>query len=387
MKEQFLKFSFFMMPIHQPKENPSLAFDRDIKLVNFADMLGFDEFFIGEHHSGGWENMPCPEMALAKASATAKRIKLGTSVINLPFHHPYHVAERIVFLDHLTMGRAMLGVGPSSLISDKRLFRINPDVMWDMMQESLEIIINLLDKSEPFDFDGKFWKLKDIALQLHSFQKPRIPICIATAGSEETLDLAGKHGCVLFSMAGKSREGKLSFSDQWSRVEKSALQHGTSVSRDNWRVVTSVYLSENRQKAWDEVEEGIAREMNYFKTIGFKSAYEDYSGQPFDKITPRIGAKNRRWIIGTPDDAIGAIEEFIKETGGFGGFMMTTHEWTSEENIRHSIDLFARYVMPHFRNHTSQHISSWNRLQQDFQNKKSPDFDSNLGFENVSSNN
>ena len=155
-----MKFSFFMMPIHQPKESPSLAFDRDIRLVNFADMLGFDEFFIGEHHSGGWETIPCPEMALAKASATAKRIKLGTSVINLPFHHPYHVAERIVFLDHLSMGRAMLGIGPSSLISDKRLFRINPNVMWNMMEESLEIILNLFEKSDPFDFDGKFIKQK-----------------------------------------------------------------------------------------------------------------------------------------------------------------------------------------------------------------------------------
>ena len=372
-----------MMPIHQPKESPSLAFDRDIRLVNFADMLGFDEFFIGEHHSGGWETIPCPEMALAKASATAKRIKLGTSVINLPFHHPYHVAERIVFLDHLSMGRAMLGIGPSSLISDKRLFRINPNVMWNMMEESLEIILNLFEKSDPFDFDGKFWKLKNIALQLHSFQKPTIPICIATAGSEETLNLAGKHGCILFSMAGKTKDGKLSFSEQWSRVEESALKHGTSVSRENWRVVTSVYLSESRQKAWDEVEEGIAREMNYFKTIGFKSAYEDYSGQPFEEITPKIGAKNRRWIIGTADDAIVAIEQFIKETGGFGGFMMTTHEWTSEENIRHSIDLFARYVIPYFRNHTSLHISSWNRLQNDYENENPPDFDTNNGFGSI----
>ena len=92
-----MKFSVFMMPLHHPSENPSLAFDRDIELIRYADELGYDEFFIGEHHSGGWETMPVPEMALAKASAHAHRIRLGTSVISVPFHHPFHVAERMAF--------------------------------------------------------------------------------------------------------------------------------------------------------------------------------------------------------------------------------------------------------------------------------------------------
>ena len=55
-----MKFSLFMMPLHHPSESPSLAFDRDISLIHFADELGYDECFIGEHHSGGWETMPAP---------------------------------------------------------------------------------------------------------------------------------------------------------------------------------------------------------------------------------------------------------------------------------------------------------------------------------------
>ena len=64
-----MNFSFFMMPLHVPGDNPSLAFQRDIELIAYVDHLGFDEFWIGEHHSAGWETMPSPEMALAKASA------------------------------------------------------------------------------------------------------------------------------------------------------------------------------------------------------------------------------------------------------------------------------------------------------------------------------
>ena len=75
-----MKFAFFMMPLHTPNENPSLAFERDIDMINYAEKLGFDEYFIGEHHSAAWETMPMPEMVLAKASATATRITLGTGV-------------------------------------------------------------------------------------------------------------------------------------------------------------------------------------------------------------------------------------------------------------------------------------------------------------------
>src|SRR2546428_13062932 len=116
-----MKFSFFMMPLHQPSENPALAFDRDISLIHYADALDFDEFFIGEHHSGGWETMPSPEMALAKAGAHAQRIRLGTSVLSLLFYHPFHVAKRSAFLDHLTRGGATLGIGTCTLISQQKV--------------------------------------------------------------------------------------------------------------------------------------------------------------------------------------------------------------------------------------------------------------------------
>lgn len=109
-----MKYAFFMMPLHLPTENPALAFQRDIDLINLADDLGYDEFFIGEHHSAGWETIASPEMVLAKASASAATIKLGTAVTSLPFHHPFNVAERFVLLDHLTRGRAILGVAQAA---------------------------------------------------------------------------------------------------------------------------------------------------------------------------------------------------------------------------------------------------------------------------------
>jgi len=359
-----VRFSFFMMPIHQPAEHPTLAFDRDISLIEFTDALDFDEFFIGEHHSGGWENMPAPEMALAKASARAHRIRLGTSVIGLPFHHPFHVAERMAFLDHLTRGRAILGVGPSNLVTDKKLFQVPPDLTHEMMVESVDIIVRLLESEEPIDYEGRFWSLRDMRLQFRSYQQPRMPLAIATSGSRKGLELAGKYGMILMSMAGKNRGQNPSHAEQWTILEQTAAENGIQASRENWRMATSVYLAETREEAWADVEEGIMRETEYFWTIGVRAQYEEYPGQPFSEVTPRSAADRRNWIIGTPDDAIAAIERMQEETGGFGGLMLTTHEWTSPEKTRRSLELFARHVMPHFKGFTRGFHDEWRRLKE-----------------------
>lgn len=358
-----MKFSFFMMPVHHPKENPALTFQRDIGLIHLADELGFDEFMIGEHHSGGWETMPVPEMALAMAAVNAKRIRLGTSVVNLPYHHPFHVAERIAFLDHLTQGRAILGIGPSNLISDKKLFAIPQDKLYPMMAEATEVIVRFLESPEPFSHHGKFWQFDNMRLQLRSYQQPRLPLAIAsTSGSEETLDLAARHGMIFMSSVGKGRPQPLA--DNWARLEAAAVRYGKPASRDNWRIATAMYLAETREAAWADVEAGIIRETEYFCGAGLKFIYETYPGQPFAEFTPQSCADRRDWVIGTPDDAIAWLERKQRETGGFGGLMLTTHEWADPAKLRRSIELFARFVMPHFRGHTLALQDEWRRMRE-----------------------
>ncbi len=360
-----MKFSFFMMPLHHPSENPSLAFQRDVDLIEYADSLDFDEFFIGEHHSGGWETIPAPEMALAMAAARAKRIRLGTSVLSVPFHHPFHLAERMAFLDQLTMGRAILGVGPSNLVSDIKLFDVPPGDLRPMLRESVDIIVRLLESPEPFDYEGRFWKLRNVRLQVRPYQRPRMPLAVASAGSRGTIDMAARYGMILFSSGGKKVMNNLALSEQWPFMEECAQRHGTQVSRENWRITTQVHLAETREQAWADVEEYALRDMNYFMDIGLKPAYETYPDQPRSEITVRGAAEQRYWIIGTPEDAIAIIERIQEETGGFGGLMLTTHEWGGEQKTRASLELFARYVMPHFRGHTQDLKSEWRRLRED----------------------
>src|SRR5258706_306132 len=91
-----LKFGAFLAPHHPLGEHPTLMLRRDLALASQLDELGFDEFWVGEHHSSGWETIASPEMFLAVAGERTARIKLGTGVVSLPYHHPFNVAQRIV---------------------------------------------------------------------------------------------------------------------------------------------------------------------------------------------------------------------------------------------------------------------------------------------------
>ena len=108
MPGQKMRFGAFIAPFHPLNENPTLALERDIELVQWMDKLGYDEAWIGEHHSAGYELIASPELFIATVAERTRNIKLGTGVSSLPYHHPLMLADRINQLDHITRGRVML---------------------------------------------------------------------------------------------------------------------------------------------------------------------------------------------------------------------------------------------------------------------------------------
>ena len=114
-----MKFGFFMMPIHIPTESPVLSFDRDLEMIQWAEDMDYDEFYVGEHHTAAWEPIPCPEMFLAKASAFTKNIKLNMrSVFN-------HLGIPIICIRNALQSRRQK-LKPASRTNCLLLFKINP---------------------------------------------------------------------------------------------------------------------------------------------------------------------------------------------------------------------------------------------------------------------
>ena len=176
-----MKFGIFMAPFHRVGENPTLALKRDLQLIDHLDELGFDEAWIGEHHSFARELIADPAVFIAAAAQRTRRIKLGTGVTSLPYHHPFIVADKMLQLDHMTEGRAMLGVGPGALTSDAYMMGINPVVQRTRMNEALEAILALLRSREPVNMTTDWFVLKDARLQMANYTYPHLPVAVAAS--------------------------------------------------------------------------------------------------------------------------------------------------------------------------------------------------------------
>ena len=205
-------------------------------------------------------------MFLAAAAERTHRIKLGTGVVSLPYHHPFNVAQRMVQLDHMSGGRAIFGSGPGALPSDAHTLGIDPMTQRDRQDEAIGVIRRLLRGEERFSVESDWFTMKDARLQLLPLQED-MPFAVASMISPSGMTLAGKYGMGVLSIGSMSTEGLQALPTQWSFAKDSAAKHGTSVHRRDWRVVMSWHIAETREQARKEAGDGLLRWHNEY-TVG-----------------------------------------------------------------------------------------------------------------------
>jgi len=344
-----MKFGIFMGPFHRVGENPTLAIDRDLELVQWLDYLGFDEAWIGEHHSAGWEIISSPEIFIAAAAERPRHIKLGTGVISLPYHHPLMVANWMVQLDHMTHGRVMMGVGPGALPSDAYMMGIDHAAQRPRMDEALGVILRLFTETEPITYKSDWFELREALLQLRPYQRPYMPIAVASVQSPAGVVLAGKYGAAVLTITvprDPSANNESDLQNLWAIAEESAAEHGQEVRRDDWRLVIPVHLAESRQEARAEARLGAGRYLREYSE-GTNGRRPGFDG-PLDKVIDFM-AEAGFWIVGTPDDCVAGIRRLAERSGGYGGLLVQTVDWAPRDKMLHSYELLARYVMPQFQ--------------------------------------
>lgn len=345
-----MSFGIFLAPFHALGENPTLSLARDLELVEHLDRLGFDEAWVGEHHSVGREIIGDPAVFIAYAAARTRQIRLGTGVVSLPYHHPLIVADRMVQLDHMTRGRVMLGVGPGALASDAYMMGLDAVQQRRKMNESLDAIMRLLAADGPVSMETDWFTLREAQLQLPSYTRPHLPVAVASIFTPSGPTAAGRHGVGILSVGGFDRDG---FARTWQWAEEAAKEAGKRVDRADWRVVAPVHVAETRGQAVRDVSEGF-RQRAYYGDHGRRQeggggtnivgAALGLEGDHIEEAIER-GAV----IVGSPDDACEAIEGVLDRSGGFGGFMALAHEWATPDRTVRSFELLMRHVAPHFQ--------------------------------------
>ncbi|AWO85119.1 flavin-dependent oxidoreductase [Gordonia terrae] len=345
-----------MPPLHRPGLNPDVAFRHNLEIVEHLDNLGYDEVWVGEHHSGGVELIDSPEVFIAAAAERTKFIKLGTGVTSLPYHHPLNVAQRLVQLDYQTRGRVMFGAGPGQLISDASMYGLESTQLRPRMHEALDVILRLL-RGETVTEKSDWYTLDQARLHLLPYSDLDVVVTAAITPSGPTL--AGKHGVGMVTLSATNPQTVDALEGQWNIAEQSAAAHGNTVSRDKWRLVGIVHLAPTMEDARRDVHYGFDEIFGYLRHI--IPAAMPPETPTVDELIDLVN-ETGLGVIGTAEQAVPAIQRLVDMSGGFGAFLLQGGDFASHDATLRSYRIFAEHVIPKFTGLSDATLDSFQRF-------------------------
>jgi limonene 1,2-monooxygenase len=359
MRRVKLRAGVFVAPFHPLDESPTLCFERDLQLAAFVDTLGLDEFWYGEHHTGGYEISASPELMIAAAAQRTRRIRLGTGVASLPYHNPLMTANRIAQLDHLTMGRLMFGAGPGLLVSDAHMLGLNATESRDKLDLGLNVILRLL-KGEWVTEANAWYNLRDAHCQVLP-HNPALEVCVASTFSPNGGKLAAKYGAGMLCLASTLFGGFDALTMNWKIAQDTAAKLGTVMSPAGIRCATDIHIAETREQALAEVRVGYERYLRYIKNQS-----EQLPDSPAHFSIEEL-IEREEVVVGTPDDAIAQIHRLEQKVPDFGCLLVLDKNWTSMEHKQRSLEMLARYVLPAINGDNRNRVQSfdWARENRD----------------------
>ena len=356
-----MKLGLFMMPNYPPHRSYADGHAHDLDTLTFADRMGFVEGWVGEHFTAKREPVPCPDILIAQALVQTKTIRLGAGAFLLPYHVPVELASRISYLDHISGGRFMAGIGASGLPTDWELFGIDGQAGQhrEMMNESIDLMVKLWTATEPFTHQGKYYKgnltggLPELGLRYHLSPLTKPHPTLAIAGLNEyspTLKFAGKRGLIPMSLAW----GPDYLRTHWQAYVEGCESVGRTPDRNNWRVGCEVYIADTDAEARRRAVEGdmgtswrtyLLPMLKEWKMLG---ACKHDQSVPDSDVTVEYLVDNV-WIVGSPKTVTEKLGAMRDRVGAFGCLLQVIYDHLDDfQAYRNSLTALVQEVVPVF---------------------------------------
>jgi limonene 1,2-monooxygenase len=347
-----LRHGIFITPFHGIRENPTLSIERDLQLCEWCDELGFQEAWVGEHHSAGLEIIDSPEMFIAAAAERTKHIRFGTGVISLPYHHPLNVANRVIQLDHMTRGRFVFGAGAGLLGTDALMMGVEPELARDRLQQGLDVILRLL-RGDTVTEATDWYTMYEARTHLRPFTVPYPEVCVASAVTPSGARIAGRYDLGMLCVAAGELTGYDVLDSNWKVACETAAKNGREMDRSRVRCVLFIHLSDSRRQAEADVRYGSEEFIRYLNNN--QPRFDVPEGADYAEwlIEHKIG------VVGTPDDAIQAVERVYEKLGEFGCVLLAINNCADWPATKRSLELYAQYVIPHFSDVNRNRVDSY----------------------------
>lgn len=358
-----MKLGYFAMPLHPPGRDWREVLLENREAVVLADALGYSEAWIGEHITTSSEPITSPLLFLATVIPETRHIRLGTAVVNLPHHHPAHLAAQVAMFDQLSGGRCMLGIGPGGMASDAELFHSDPETRGEMMLEAIDMMTAIWSQDPPYRLAGKYWDctVKDfvmpefgVGVMSKPMQKPHPPIALALRSPQSggTL-LCAERGWIPIS---GNFIPTAFVKGHWEGYAAACEKAGRVADRALWRVARSILVADDTEAARAYVADPDGGMAYYFRYLRTLAAMRTTPGEPDDAVREQVAlqvneALEDQVIVGDPNEVLDRLVAFRRETGHFGTLLATGHDWDRPRMWRRSMTLLAEEVMPKLRQH------------------------------------
>lgn len=333
-----MRFGLFGGAARAPGQSgDSLSYGRFIDYVVEAEQLGFESIFLVEHHFTGGGQVSASLNLLSYLAGRTSRMRLGTAVTVMPWHHPLLLAEQAATVDLVSNGRLDFGVGRGYRANEFHGFRIDPAEAQARFEEALGLVMKSWTSRERFSHDGRFWSFRDVIVEPFPVQAPP-PIWVA-AGSEGSVRQAAKTGQRLLL----DQFGSAETTGQrvgWYRDEQA--RSGLTREVGQIALTRGLLLVDNAAKIDDEIRKR-------HSAIAALAATAQIPGRPAPSaptgpfaVDTSDAATMAATVIGTPDSCIARLKEL--EAAGVD-YVLFNDPWGGIERLR----FFAREVMPAFR--------------------------------------
>ncbi len=336
-----MKFGLYSSIANPPGgEHLDRSIDEVIAEAQLAEASGFDSCFFGEHHQDKDGFLPSPLIVATAVAARTQRLRVGTSVILLPLHHPVRVAEDVITLDLVSKGRVILGVGIGYQASDFHAFAVPMEHRLTLFEEGVEVVRRCWT-GEPFTFRGKHYTLEDVRIRPRPYQQPSPPLWIG-ASVPAAVRRAGHLADAFVGTPSTTLEGAMRLVDAYRDAARQAGRRPQVVlMRDAW-------VADTRAEADLVYGPEVMAAYRYYWQHRLSEFRNIPPGTEFtlENLAPD------RLILGDPETCVREFHRWHDATGADYWLLRLRHAHSggpAHDKIMGAIKLFGDKVLPHCR--------------------------------------
>ncbi len=316
-------------------------FDERLRLIELIERVGFAGYHLAEHHSTPLGMAASPSVFLAAAVQRTTTIRLGPLVYVLPLYHPLRLYEEICMLDHLSGGRLMVGVGRGGALLEHQRYGIEPTDAPAMYHEAFAVLMRAFE-ADVLDFEGKFYRYKDYVVQAKPVQRPHPPLWYGAPNADAIAWAAPRSvNVVSLGPAERARTIAERYRKEWAELKREPA------SLPKIGITRHIVVADSDETAKAIARAAYPRWRNAMEWLWQRSKADFVLKQiyptEFDELE-RIG----HGIAGSPSSVRDYLTRLERDTGVNYVLCQMVFGDMNFNDASHSIELFAREVMPAF---------------------------------------